>query len=300
LFRSGTDARMAWRRWVRSPMLSMPGALAWSSPAPGPADRGLDQLLDAGDQSLSRLLGLSVRTIVLDPGHGGRDPGAVGPDGLLEKEVNLAVALALRERLSRLPELYVLLTRNRDSSLSLRERVAFANLHGADLFISIHVNALGQTFRPFVETFYLGGGEALVPREQLQLENRYSGYTVGEFRQLLERLDHRFRDQESHRLAMALQTALFFNLRLHNQELLNGGLKTAPLVVLLGAEMPAVLVEVSSLSNRAEEARLRTPHYRALIAEYLAQGILDYLDDGHPRQQKTDHHARSPQYQPRG
>ena len=277
LFRQGTDSSMAWQRWVASveiPASLIPGSLA---PRGRGFDNGLGYLLDSAERPLSRLLGLTVRTVVIDPGHGGRDPGAIGPGGLMEKDVNLALALSLRERLARQPELYILLTREQDNAVSLRDRVAFANLHGADLFISIHINALAQESRPFVETFYLGSGETAVPREQLALENRNSGYTVGEFRQLLDRLDSRFRNHESRRLAAAIQNPLSPNLRRHNSELLSGGLKTAPLVVLLGARMPAVLVEVTSLSNREEEARLRTPAYRELIAAYLERGILEYL-----------------------
>jgi len=277
LFRQGTDSSMAWQRWVASveiPASLIPGSLA---PRGRGFDNGLGYLLDSAERPLSRLLGLTVRTVVIDPGHGGRDSGAIGPGGLMEKDVNLALALSLRERLARQPELYILLTREQDNAVSLRDRVAFANLHGADLFISIHVNALAQESRPFVETFYLGSGEETVPREQLALENRNSGYTVGEFRQLLDRLDSRFRNHESRRLAAAIQNTLYPNLRRHNSELLSGGLKTAPLVVLLGARMPAVLVEVTSLSNREEEARLRTPAYRELIAAYLERGILEYL-----------------------
>lgn len=287
LFGQGVDASMAWQRWVRhwsEQHTDVARSLVASTPEA--------TVLNVEDDSLRQLLGLEVRTIVIDPGHGGRDPGAVGATGLTEKEINLAVAIALRERLAKQSGLYVLLTREEDISLSLRDRVSFANLHGADLFISIHVNSLAQEMRPFVETFYPGTDNAnAISREQLALENRYSGYSVGEFRQLLDGLGDRFRHGESRRLAGSIQQSLFANMRRHNPELLSGGLKNAPFVVLLGTRMPAVLVEISSLSNRDEEARLATREYRRLIVDYLERGILEYLHDRRVNKEGAAHYA---------
>jgi N-acetylmuramoyl-L-alanine amidase len=233
---------------------------------------------DGARGSLAALFGLGVRTIVIDAGHGGRDPGAIGPAGLQEKEVTLDVATRLYHRLRAHSALRVLMTRTGDQSLSLKERVAFANARGADLFLSIHVNALPVEQPTVVETYYFGPQSDPAALRVAQVENRGSEYVMAEFREIIEKLDDSFKHQESRRLAKAIQGSLYRNIRhYHNAALVSWGIKSAPFIVLLGADMPSVLTEVTTLSNRREERRLKTESYRRQIASYLEQGLVEYL-----------------------
>src|SRR5690606_5572186 len=157
---------------------------------------------------VAEVLDLQVRTIVIDPGHGGRDPGAVGPGRLEEKDVALDVALRLRDRLMRRGGLDVLLTRDGDGAVSLEERVAFANAHGADLFVSIHVNALPDTALAPVETFFFGVDAEEPARALAHAENGGSTFSVAEFNAALRRAGTAVKLQESRALAEAVHRAL--------------------------------------------------------------------------------------------
>lgn len=229
------------------------------------------------------LLGLGVKTIVIDPGHGGRDPGAVGANGLAEKDVVLDVALRMREYLragGRADR--VLLTRADDRSLTLRQRVAFANDNDADLFISLHVNALPEPWHAFIETYYFGPPADDASRRLAEKENRDSDYALSDFQQMISRISDTFKQRESARLAERLQRDLFANLSEYDRPLVNRGTRTAPFVVLLASRMPSVLVEITSISNGAEEALLATESYRDEIARHLAEGIAGYISDHEP------------------
>lgn len=236
-------------------------------------------LMDSRQTSIADLFGLGVKTIVIDPGHGGRDPGAVGASGLTEKEVTLDVARRLRDRLLRREGYRVLLTRANDAALSLRERVEFANHNGADLFISLHVNALPVPEPTIVETYYFGPQSDERARRAAQIENRGSEYLMGDFRSMITKIGDSFKQQESRKLAAAIQRNLFRNIKTHeNKRAVSWGIKTAPFVVLLGVDMPSVLAEVTTLSNKREERKLATAGYRDKIAAYLAQGVVEYLE----------------------
>ncbi len=233
---------------------------------------------DGARGSLAALFDLGVRTLVIDAGHGGRDPGAIGPAGLREKDVTLDIATRLYERLRARGALRVLMTRIGDRTLSLKERVAFANAQGADLFLSIHVNALPVAQPTVVETYYFGPQSDPAALRVAQVENRGSEYVMAEFREIIEKLDDSFKHQESRRLAQAIQGSLYRNIRgHHNAALVSWGIKSAPFIVLLGADMPSVLTEVTTLSNPREERRLQTASYRRQIASYLEQGLVEYL-----------------------
>ncbi len=243
-----------------------------------PADLHHSPVNGAAPQAIAALLGLGVQKIMIDPGHGGRDWGAKGASGLLEKDLVLDISKQLRDELQQLrPDLQIYLTRDSDIFLSLRERVDKANAAQVDLFISIHINALLNDFAPFTETYFPSVQGTDVRADLLQIENAESGYTLHEFRQLTARLENTLKQQESERLATAIQQQLFPHLHAINPDLVNAGVKSAPFVVLMGTQMPSVLVEVTSLSNPVEETRLADATYRREIARGLARGIQDYL-----------------------
>jgi len=243
---------------------------------------GLDPALFKGGRGLplSRAFDLGVKTILLDPGHGGEDTGAIGRGGTLEKEMALDIALRLKRRLESQTSAEVLLTRDADITLPLVERVAIAHAKHADLFVSIHLNFVPNKPINIIETFYFGPGTDAASLELARRENSGQGPGMSELSQIIERMETQMRREESPRLATAIQNSLYRNSHRENSGVLDYGTKRGPFVVLNQAEVPAVLAEVSCLSNREEEERLGTPGHREDIAAYLETGILDYLRNG--------------------
>lgn len=217
---------------------------------------------------------LKVATVVIDAGHGGSDPGA-SRLGVLEKDVTLDVARRLRDLLAD-GDLKVLLTRDDDRFLSLRDRALLANGERADLFVSIHVNSLPLAGRRGVETYYLGPADDPHVDTLAGEENRQSGYSLADFRKLLEGVFAGVRQTESRAFAEAVQASLVSSLRRADPELPNRGVKSAPFVVLVATEMPGILAEVSCLSNDEEARRLKDPSHRQAIAQALAVGVKAY------------------------
>ena len=232
--------------------------------------------------SIADLFDLGVKTIVIDAGHGGRDPGAIGPGGLQEKTVALDLARRLQTRLQRHEGYRILMTRDGDIALSLKERVEFANSNGADLFISLHVNALPVEQPTIVETYYFGPQTDKAAMRVAMKENHQSDYTIANFRDMIRKIGDSFKHYESKNLATAIHKSLYRNIKRQNKKFVSWGVKTAPFVVLLGVDTPSVLVEVTTLSNRREERRLRTKKYREKIAGYLEEGIVKYLNTTRP------------------
>ena len=217
---------------------------------------------------------LPIRRIMLDPGHGGSASGTVA-DGLTEKELALDIALRVRELLS--DSYRVAMTREADIDVELDRRSGIANRAGADLFVSIHVNWLPHNRTCGVETYYLGPAAdpdltALAERENAEAH----GYSLADLRSLLDGVYAQAMQEESRALANAVQNALFEKLRATNPELQNRGVKSAPFVVLVDAEMPAILAEVSCLSDAGEIERLRNDEHLQSIAEAVAAGIRSY------------------------
>ncbi|MHB8811494.1 MAG: N-acetylmuramoyl-L-alanine amidase family protein, partial [Desulfobulbaceae bacterium] len=233
--------------------------------------------LNNDQMRLSSIFGLDVQTIVIDPGHGGMDGGAVGAMGTKEKDVVLDIARRLRERLLASGRYNVLLTREGDSSMTLAERVDKVNGIHADLFISLHVNALPQKKANVIETFYYGpptDEETLRIAEQ---ENRGSGIPASEFDTMIKKIGNTFKEQESATLASAIQHSLFTNAKKYDKDMADAGIKIAPFVVLLGVNAPSVLVEISCISKKQEELKLNLPAYREEITSFLAEGTTRYL-----------------------
>lgn len=217
---------------------------------------------------------LAIKTIVIDPGHGG-DPGAISETGVTEKEITLDIALRLR-RLMKDSPFEVLLTRESDRRISLDERVAFANKHKADLFISIHVNWMEPHSMRALETYYVGPTDDPATLKLASRENRDSELSLSDYKHILEKIYVDARRDESRALAKSVQSQLYHSLKSKNPQLVNRGVKTAPFVVLIGTEMPAILVEVACLSNEDEVELLTKEDYRESIALALSRGIRNY------------------------
>jgi N-acetylmuramoyl-L-alanine amidase len=217
---------------------------------------------------------LSVKRIVIDAGHGG-EPGAISASGVTEKEITLDVALRLRRLMAEEPY-EVLLTRETDRLIPLDKRVTFANENKADLFVSIHVNWLEPRSIRGLETYYVGPTDDPVTLKLASMENKDSGYSLSDYKKILEKIYVDARHDESRALAKTIQTHLYRTLKPVNPVLENRGVKTAPFVVLIGTQMPAILVEISCLSNDDEAKLLTKEHYRESIALALLQGIRGY------------------------
>ncbi len=218
---------------------------------------------------------LSVKRVVIDPGHGGEQAGAISRSGVAEKEITLDIGRRLRTLMEQ-ASFEVLMTRETDVTLPLTERVAYANARHADLFVSVHVNSIPSPGVRPLETFYVGPSDDPHTLRLARLENRDSGYSLADYRRLLDEVYIDARRDESRRLARTVNTELFRTLSPLNPQLENRGVKTAPFVVLLGTEMPAILVEVSCVTNKDEVALLTSGAYREQIARGLLTGIRSY------------------------
>jgi N-acetylmuramoyl-L-alanine amidase len=228
------------------------------------------------------LFRLAVTSIVIDPGHGGADPGARTASGLTEKEITLDVARRLKSLLEE-AHFTAFLTREKDETLSLKDRVLFANAKRADLLVSIHVNSIPVKDRRVVETYYLGPTSDSHAERLAGDENRGSGYSLADFRKLFEGVYAGVRQTESRRFAEAVQGGLVSALKPSGGRIDDRGVKSAPFVVLIAAEMPGVLAEVSCVSDDEEARRLADPAYRQRIAMALLGGVAAYAEErNHP------------------
>ncbi len=220
-------------------------------------------------------LGLSLKTVVVDAGHGGPDPGTQH-NGVTEKAVALDIALRLGKILEK-QGLQVRYTRRDDTKISLEERTRFANSVGGDAFISVHVNA-HPTNKAMtgLETYYLNFASSNAAARLALVENTLSERRLGDLESLLADLMLGARTQESRRLAEAVQRASLQRLKKGGVAARDGGVRSAPFHVLLGSTMPGVLVEVGYCTNKAEARLLARPAYRQFLAEGIAQGVLGY------------------------
>jgi N-acetylmuramoyl-L-alanine amidase len=229
-----------------------------------------------GAGSLTRALGLKIRRIVLDPGHGGHDEGTAGPNGLLEKDLVLDVALRLGKLIESRMGSEVIFTRSDDTFIPLERRTAIANEKKADLFLSIHANSSPYARIGGVESYYLnltGARDALAVASR---ENASSDKSVFELRDLIQEISKQDKAEESKEFAGRIQAALFPFAARYDPGIKNRGVKKAPFVVLIGASMPSVLAEIGFLSNSKEEALLSKPEHRQRLAEALYRGVSRY------------------------
>lgn len=252
---------------------STPAATPVQAPAAAPPAAAAAN--SRGGFSLSRQLGLGVSRIVIDPGHGGHDPGA-RVRGLNEAELVLDVALRLEKLVLKEPGVQVVLTRRTNAYVALEERTAIANRAGADLFLSIHVNASGNTTIRGFETYFLNfapnpEAEAIAARE-----NAGSARTMGNLPDIVKAITLNNKLDESRDFATMLQEALFERLRRVDRNARSLGVKQAPFMVLVGATMPSALAEISFLTNEEDAELMRSGGYRQQIAEALFAGVMKY------------------------
>jgi len=237
-------------------------------------------IMNSRNVSLMRMLGLKIKTIMIDPGHGGSSSGTIGKTGTKEKDITLDIAKRLKTHLIKSGLHHVLMTREDDSTVPLLDRVTLVREAKADLFISIHLNYLPKKNTNIIETYYFGPSDDKKTLKLAEQENAGSEYGLSDFREVVEMLGKTMKLQESKEFAESIQANLFLNSRKHNEDIQNHGVKRAPFVVLLGVDVPSVLVEVSCLSNRDEERELNSESHRENIARYLGAGIFDYLNKG--------------------
>ena len=259
--------------------LAEPSAIADADPPPPvtaatspPASPSLNGV---GGFSLSRQLGLRVSRVVIDPGHGGHDPGAK-TKGLTEADLVLDVALRLEKLLLKQDGFEVVMTRRVDTFVPLEERTAIANREGADLFLSIHANASTNDSARGVETYFLN----LTANPEAEMvaarENAASSRSMSQLPDIVKAIALNNKIQESRDFASIIQTSLSGQLQKADKSVRNLGVKQAPFMVLLGATMPSVLAEISFITNRQDATMLKTEKHRQRIAEALYAGVVRY------------------------
>jgi len=231
----------------------------------------------SGDRSLIRALGLKIGKIVIDPGHGGHDTGTIGPHGLEEKDLVLEVGRRLGKLLQARLGADVVYTRSDDTFIPLETRTAIANQEQADLFVSIHANSSHDPDARGVETYYLNFTSSPEALDVAARENAASDKSIHELQDLVKKIALKEKVEESREFAADVQRSLHSGLASKNPGLRNRGVKKAPFVVLIGANMPSILAEISFVSNPGDEKRLRTAEYRQRIAESLYRGIAKYV-----------------------
>lgn len=226
--------------------------------------------------SIAQQLGLCVRRVVIDPGHGGKDPGAIGPEGLQEKDVTLKIAHKVAEKLKDELGCEVILTRHDDVFLPLEQRTAIANAKKADLFVSIHTNAAPSAAAAGIETYFLNFAVDEDAMRVAALENATSSKRIGELQSILNNILKNAKVNESSRLAGFVQKDLVKSLNGRFGDIKSLGVKQAPFFVLIGAQMPSILVETSFISNPKEETLLKDDAYLDRIADGIVSGIKAY------------------------
>lgn len=225
----------------------------------------------------------TITRIILDPGHGGKDPGAIGPTGVKEKEVVLKIALFARGFLQKKYKLDVRLTRDKDVYLPLEERTAYANmlnLEDKTLFISLHTNAADTPEPHGIETYILDSANSQCAKRLAALENKVSIETIDAFQSdqgFIFMLFQKAKADESYNFALDVHRALINGVKRKFPDVSDHGVKEAPFFVLMGAKMPCILAELSFISNPEEEKRLASQEYQELLAEALVDGVYDYI-----------------------
>jgi N-acetylmuramoyl-L-alanine amidase len=266
------------------------GHLRAKSRAGSPAKTNLDSHVDfrddvreakptaSGDRSLIRALGLKIGKIVIDPGHGGHDTGTIGPNGLEEKDLVLEVGRRLGKLLETRLGAEVVYTRKDDTFIPLETRTAIANQQRADLFVSVHANSSSDEDARGVETYYLNFTSSPEALEVAARENAVSEKSIYELQDLVKKIALKEKIEESREFAGDVQESLHSGLAAKSPAIRNRGVKKAPFIVLIGANMPSILAEISFVSNPTDEHRLETSEYRQRIAESLYRGIAKYVN----------------------
>ena len=234
-------------------------------------------LTSRGNRTMTRMLGLKIGRIVIDPGHGGHDLGTIGPGGLYEKDLVLAMARDLQELIMQRMGAEVILTRNDDSFISLEERTAIANQYRADLFISIHANSSRLRSTSGVETYYLDFAKTNAEREIAARENAATTSSIHELENLIKKIAQADKSAESRELALMVQKSLFAEAKKVIPSTQDRGVRSAPFIVLIGANMPSVLAEIAFISNPNVEKILKKESGQEPLVKALFSGIEDYM-----------------------
>ncbi len=290
------DARTMPVSTISSPSLTRTAVVTLDKPEQKPESKpqsevALAAALDShGDRSLIRVLGLKLDRVVIDPGHGGHDTGTIGPGGLMEKDLVLDVSQRLGALITQRLRSEVVYTRTDDTFIPLQERTRIANEKKADLFLSIHANSSPLPAVSGSETYYLNFTTSRSALELAARENSTSETSIYDLQTLVQKIALKEKVQESREFAAAVQSALYSGVT-RNKTVKNRGVKKAPFVVLIGANMPSVLAEIAFLSNPKEEKLLKKPEYRQRIAEALFKGVSQYAN--------TLSHFQVAQHQPR-
>ena len=239
---------------------------------------------DAGDPSLVRVLGLKLGRVVIDAGHGGKDTGTIGPNGLLEKDLVLDVALRLGRLITKQLGAEVVYTRSDDTFIPLGERTAIANRAKADLFISVHANASPDQSATGVETYYFNLHGDKKATDVAMRENATDENAISDLNDLLKKAVLQTKLEESKEFAQKVQDALAVNSIKMNSNAHDRGVRKAPFVVLIGASMPSILAEIGFVSNPHDEKQLKRNDQREKIAEALLKGVTEYANTlSHPQ-----------------
>jgi N-acetylmuramoyl-L-alanine amidase len=229
-----------------------------------------------GETSLVRALGLKIGRIVIDAGHGGHDSGTLGVDGIEEKDVVLDVALRLGKLLHDRLGTEIIYTRSDDTFIPLETRTAIANKAQADLFLSIHANSSPEASARGVETYYLNFTSDPTALDVAARENAVSDQSIHQLSDLVKKIALKDKIAESREFASDVEGSLYAGLQKNNAGLKDRGVKKAPFVVLIGANMPSILVEISFVTNPKDAEQLRDPEYRERVAESLYKGVARY------------------------
>ncbi|MDM8541303.1 N-acetylmuramoyl-L-alanine amidase [Desulfococcaceae bacterium HSG9] len=236
-----------------------------------------------GKQTIARQFALGVRRIVIDPGHGGHDFGAPGyRKGVHEKDVVLAISKKLARKMRRELKCEVIMTRTKDRFISLEERTALANTKNADLFISIHTNGFSNRRAYGIETYFLNLATDKDAMRVAARENATTTKNISDLQTILTDLMKNAKINESSRMAGYVQKSLYRTLRKKYSHIKNKGVKQAPFYVLIGAQMPSILVETSFISNPRECKRLTSPTYQKRLCDAIIQGVKEYIRSLNP------------------
>ena len=243
-------------------------------PDAGPARAALPTA--DGETSLVRALGLKIGRIVIDAGHGGHDTGTIGVDEILEKDVVLDVALRVGQLLHDRLGAEIIYTRSDDTFIPLETRTAIANKAQADLFLSIHANSSPDASARGVETYYLNFTSSPDALATAARENAVSDQSIHQLSDLVKKIALKDKIDESREFASDVETSLYGGLQKGNAGLKDRGVKKAPFVVLIGANMPSILAEISFVTNEKDARQLQEPGYRERVAESLYKGVAKY------------------------
>jgi N-acetylmuramoyl-L-alanine amidase len=258
---------------VTKTVATVPAALSSITPPLASPSRRFAQ---DGSRSLVRALGLKINRIVIDPGHGGHDQGTSGTAGLLEKDLVLDVSLRLGKLIEQRMGSEVVFTRQDDTFIGLHERTALANQRKADLFLSIHANSSSATRVAGIETYYLNFTSSSDALDVAARENASVQSSVYELKDLVQSIAQHDKIEESREFAQSIQSSLQGFESKYSPAAKDRGIRKAPFVVLIGAQMPSVLAEIGFLSNGHEEALLNRPEHRQKLAEALYRGLSRY------------------------